>query len=83
MVWRKVGDLESRPSMTWPNCLPFLELIFFFLKNIYLAAPGLSCSMWDLVPRPGMELEPPALRERSLSQWLTREVPGTHFSLFI
>ena len=64
--------------MTWPNCLPSLELFFFFIF-INLAAPGLSCSMWDLVPRPGIELEPLTLRVQSLSQWLTREVPGTHF----
>ena len=36
-----------------------------------MAAPGLSCSMWDLVPRPGIELEPLKLRVQSLSQWLT------------
>ena len=33
------------------NCLPcFIFLIFLKLIFIYLAAPGLSCSMWDLVP---------------------------------
>ena len=29
--------------------------------NIYLAMPGLSCSMWDLVPWPGIEPGSPAL----------------------
>ena len=37
---------------------------FLFLKKnilfICLVAPGLSCSMWDLVPRPGIEPRPPA-----------------------
>ena len=50
--------------------------ISFFKKIlfIYLAALGLSCSMWDLAPRPGIEPGPPALGE-SLSHWTTREVP--------
>ena len=29
--------------------------------NVYLAAPGLSCGMWDLVPRLEIEPGPPAL----------------------
>ena len=45
---------------------------FYFL---YLTAPGLSCSMWDPVPWPRIEHEPPALRAWSLSHWTTREVP--------
>ena len=28
---------------------------------IYLAVPGLNCDMWDPVPRPEIELRPPAL----------------------
>ena len=35
----------------------------------------LGCSMWSLVPWPGIELWPPALRAWSLSHWTTREVP--------
>ena len=31
--------------------------------------------MWDLVPWPGIELEPPALEAWSHSHWTTREVP--------
>ena len=45
---------------------------FFFL--IYLAALGLSYSIWDLVPRPGIESRPPALGVLSLSRWAPREV---------
>ena len=47
------------------------------LKNtylfIYLSALGLSCGMWDLVPRPGIKPRPPALVVQSLSHWTTRE----------
>ena len=45
-----------------------------------MAAPGLSCSMWGLVPQPRIEPRPSALRVWSLSHWTTREVP--RFYLF-
>ena len=35
----------------------------------------LSCSLWVLVPWPGMEPRPPALGIQSLGHWITREVP--------
>ena len=33
-----------------------------------------NCSMWDLVPRPGIKPGPPALGTWSLSHWTAREV---------
>ena len=36
---------------------------------------ALSCSVWDLVPWPGIEPRSPALGAQSVSQWTTREVP--------
>ena len=36
-------------------------MFFFFFFNIYLAAPGLNCSMWNLYPWPGIESKPLAL----------------------
>ena len=42
---------------------------------IYLAAAGLSCGTWDLVPWPRIELRPPALGAQNLSHWITRETP--------
>ena len=59
------------------------EIITVFKKIfIYLAEPGLSCSMqyyfscgmWDLVPPPGTEPDFPALGVQSLNHWTTREV---------
>ena len=44
--------------------------------------PGLSCSMWDLVPLRGMEPGPPALGAQSLSRWTTREAPVEAFFTF-
>ena len=53
-----------------------LNIIFIF---IYLAATGLSCGMWVLVPRPGIEPEPPALGAQSLSHWTPMEARGRYF----
>ena len=40
-----------------------------------VAACGIfGCSIWNLVPCPGVEPRPPALGAWSLSHWTTREV---------
>ena len=57
------------------NCLS----ISFFKKIFYLAAPGLSSGMWDLVPQPGIKPGPPALGVWSFSHWTSREVPVSPF----
>ena len=59
----------------YPVLTLFGELFFFLILFIYLSALGLSCSMWDLAPWPGIEPGPPALGAQSLSHWTTREVP--------
>ena len=43
---------------------------------------GLSCGVWNLVPRPGIEPWPTALGMQSLSHWTTREVPILFTNLF-
>ena len=59
------------PNELWKILLSlFLTLILLF---IYLAVPGLSCSMQDLVPWPGFEPRSPASRLWSPSHWTTRE----------
>ena len=50
-------------------------LCFWYCFLKYLAALGLSCSTWDLVPWPGIEPRSPALAGQSLSHWIAREVP--------
>ena len=42
---------------------------------------GLSCSMWDLVPLPGIELRPPALGVCNLKHWTTSEVLNIEYFL--
>ena len=70
LVWNTSQLTESNnPHVS------FLFICFYLF--IYLAAPGLSCSMWDLVPWPGMEPKLPALGAQSLSHWTIREVPST------
>ena len=39
----------------------------------------LSCSMWDLIPRPEIEPRPLALGTQSLNCWPPREVPLPKF----
>ena len=44
-----------------------------FIFHIYLAEPGLSCGIRDLVPWPGIEPRDPALGEWSLNHWTTKK----------
>ena len=68
----------------WTHRAFFLR-IFIFIYLTYLAARGLSCgtwnlvavALWDLVPWPGIEPGPPALRAQSLSHWTSKEVPNS------
>ena len=62
----------------------FLYIYIFIYLFIYLAAPGLictlhalSCGMWDLAPRSGMEPGPTALGAWSLSHCSAMEVPAS------
>ena len=61
----------------------FWLCVFCFFKILYLAMLGLSCSMWGLIPWPGIKPGPPALGVWSLSHWTTREVPILFFLIGI
>ena len=58
-----------------------LVLVFFFLVAAGLRCGiwALSCSMWNLAPRPGIEPSLPELRVQSLNHGTTREVPVLAF----
>ena len=60
---------------TTTNQPPFNVKRKLLMFIIYLAPPGLSCGMWDLVPWPGIELRPPAEGDQCLSHWTTRDIP--------
>ena len=73
-------------SSFWVSLLPLDSAgegpgLFFFvcfcfniyLFTIYLAAPGLSCGTWGLVPWSGIEPAPPPLGAQILSHWTPRE----------
>ena len=61
--------------------------LFIWLHQLLVLARGIfsggmrtvSWGMWDLVPRPGSKLGPPAPGAQNLSQWTTREVPNNYF----
>ena len=59
------------PSRRLTIILPFLFIFkiaqFFVFCLFVFTIPDLSCAPWDLAPAPEIELQPPALRERSLS----------------
>ena len=77
LLWIVDDSLFTRnPNVTEH---PVFFLLFIF---IYVAAPGLSCSMWDLVPWPGIETGPLALGEQGLSHRTTREVLSSLFWFF-
>ena len=60
-----------------------LFLLLFKYLFMYLAVPGLSCSMWNLVPWPAIKPRPSALGARSLSHWTSREVPVLFLRKFL
>ena len=73
------------PCQSYSVQLIFLKKYLFLFICLCLVAAHrifvelcmwtLSCSMWDLVPWPGIEPRLPTLRVQSLSHWTTREVP--------
>ena len=64
------GRKEVNSNLNTNECLHFSIAKFI---SFFLAVLGLSCGMWDLVPRPGIKPRPPALVVQSLSHWTTRE----------
>ena len=74
-------NIKAYPVTTYDCLHTFIFLLLFLKLLIYLAAPGLSCtiwtlncSMWDLVPWAGIEPEPHALGVWSLNHWTPGKV---------
>ena len=63
---RALQSISSAPKTSHDSWL--LHLFTYF--NV----PGLNCSMWDLVPWPGIDPGPQALGAQSPSHWATEEV---------
>ena len=64
--------------------IPFVFLFIIYLIALSLTVAcrvfscsmqTLSCSMWDIVPRPAIEPWPSSLGAWMLSYWIIREVP--------
>ena len=63
--WPKAGEwLRGQWHLLGWNITHRCKKVF-----IYLALEGLSCSMWNQVPCPGITPRPPALEVWSLSHW--------------
>ena len=62
------------PCLKVSHFSPFKKHVYF-----YLAAPGLSRRIWELVPWPRIKPKPPALGAWSLNHWTAREVPLLSF----
>lgn len=69
--------------------VPFVFLCIIYLIALSLtvtcrvfscSTQTLSCSMWDIVPKPGIEPQPSSLGAWTLSYWTIREVPRLVFS---
>ena len=85
MVNRSGDSGQGKTFVYFPSLLPFSLLLYLFIwlhwvlvvtcRILSCGTRTLSCSKWDLVPWPGIELRPPGLGARSLSHWITREVP--------
>ena len=69
------GGLWRHVTWCWKPHKSVLPFYFLNLFLMYLAALGLSCSLWCVVPLPGIEPGPSALGVQSLSHWTTRDVP--------
>ena len=69
-TWRKATNTSRMGCLIrqMSYISPFIYFKnFYFLILFYLAVPGLSCSMWDLVPWPEIELRVPALGHQGSS----------------
>ena len=66
------------------SCGMWSLLLFFSVaacRTFSCSLQTLICSMWDLVPLPGIEPGPPTLGVWSLSPWTTGEVPHLYIRL--
>ena len=85
-TWLKTVKPEGRALVLtmWPWGSSFIYLftcLFIWLSRVLVMVCRifswgmwtLSCSMWDLVPWPGIEPGTPALGAQSLSHWTTKE----------
>jgi len=74
MAWLLLSFLHQTKSSSKMETI-LMQFGTFKTIIIYLfGALGLSCCMWDPVPRPVIKLRPQALGTLSSSHWTTREI---------
>ena len=83
-------ELDYKKKLSTEELMLFLKIYFILLiwvcqvlivtSGIFDAACKIFiCSVWNLVPWPGIELWPPALGAWSFRQWTTTKVSKWHF----
>ena len=85
LIWLSVMLLNVFFVCCCCYCSYFLfEKIFIWLCWVLVSPHGIfSCGLWDLVPLPGIEPEPPALRAWSLKSLDQQRSPSPFFFTFI
>ena len=73
IFWCEGWRVHKGREGTDDDCLCWIFLNIYLFIN--LAGPGLSCGIWNLVPGPRIQSQPPSLEVWSLIHWTTREVP--------
>ena len=78
-------EMETHPSILAQDSHGQRNLVGYSPWDAQIAGYNLAPKqqMRDLVPRLGIELRSPALREWSLSHWITREIPVLSFLLLL
>ena len=79
-------EIPRIPSLNANNMLEWFTKFrktdsLLFIRVVSLAVPGLSCSMWDLVPWAGIKPRPPAVEVSTTGPSL--KSPGCCYSLYI
>ena len=72
---RKESDTTERLNWTDTSNIVFKKSCIWLYSVLVMACWIFSCSMWNLVPSPGIKPWSPALEAWSLSHQTTREVP--------
>ena len=72
--WESSGCALSRLFLHSFGCARSL-LLPLGLWSLLQHVESSCCGMWDIVPRPGVELMPPALGAQSVCLWTSKEAP--------
>ena len=80
-----VEAVSTVTPLTWPLRLLWLPRFKKWLHPVFVVARGIfdCCGMRNLVPQPGINVDPLALGAQNLSRWTTTEVPLIVFNYIL